>query len=269
MKDALCSYRTPFTLFSNDELSHLKKHYIEILTEDLSFDNVIKMLKSLLRTEQIPKILTQYIGENLDGNPFYIEEVVNTLIDNEILIQKGNEWKIVKSLDEADIPSSINGVLTARLDKLEQRVKRIIQEAAVIGRKFLLIILKRITFELDNISDPIDELREADLIRLYQNQPDIEYIFKHAMTQEVAYKSLLKEERKYIHEKIGETIEQLFKNRLFEFYEVLSFHFKHGLSIYTSNRLAVSYKFTITQEMLLRLEIQEFPALKFGKNIRM
>ncbi len=77
--------------------------------------------------------------------------------------------------------------------------------------------------------DPIDELTEADLIRLYQNQPDLEYIFKHAMTQEVAYKSLLKEERRDIHEKIGETIEQLFENRLFEFYEVLSFHFKHGL----------------------------------------
>jgi len=110
-------------------------------------------------------------------------------------------------------------------------MKRVIQEASVIGRAFLYEILKRVTALKDVMDKSLSGLERLEFIRTRTIQPDLEYIFKHALTQEVVYNGLLKKERQALHERIGLIMEQLFHDRLPEFYETLAFHYKQGQSI--------------------------------------
>jgi tetratricopeptide (TPR) repeat protein len=132
-------------------------------------------------------------------------------------------------------------------------MKRVLQEASVIGRAFLYQILKRITDRSDQCDQCLSGLERLDLIRARSLQPDLEYIFKHALTQEVVYNGLLKKERRILHEKIGLVVEQLFHNRLSEFYETLAFHFKNGHSLLK----AVDYLMKSGEKSMKRYAVEE------------
>jgi predicted ATPase len=106
-----------------------------------------------------------------------------------------------------------------------------LQEASVIGRAFLFEILIKITDLEEHIEPGLSHLERLDLIRTRSLQPDLEYMFKHALTQEVVYNGLLKKERRQIHEQIARVMENLFQDRLSEFYETLAFHFLRGQSV--------------------------------------
>ena len=111
---------------------------------------------------------------------------------------------------------------------MELESKRILQEASVIGRSFYYEILKKISEIRDNIDRGLSGLERFNLIRTKSIEPHLEYIFKHALTQEVAYNSLLIARRKEIHEKIGRAIEELYPHRLEEFYEILAYHYSRS-----------------------------------------
>ena len=189
------------------------------------------MVESLLKTEAVPSDLKKFIQTKVEGNPFYLEEAINSLIESETLIRDNGSWKLTKEMSETLIPSTVQGIITARLDRLERESKRILQEASVIGRAFLYEILTRITDLKDIVDKSLNGLERLDFIRARTLQPDLEYIFKHALTQEVVYNGLLKKERQALHDRIGLVMEQLFHDRLPEFYETLAYHYKQGQSI--------------------------------------
>jgi predicted ATPase len=226
----LCVYRPIFHLFEEGQPIHLKWPYQEILLHDLSWDHTQSMLQSLLGAKLLPDELRYFIKNKAEGNPFYLEEVVNSLLETGILKSDNGSWKLTQTLNIDDVPPTIQGVLTARLDRLERETKRILQEASVIGRAFFYEVLKRVTALTTDVDKCLSGLESLDLIRMRNRKPDLEYIFKHALTQEVAYSGLLKKDRQEIHEKIGCVIEKLFQNHLSEVYETLSFHFKNGHS---------------------------------------
>jgi tetratricopeptide (TPR) repeat protein len=136
---------------------------------------------------------------------------------------------------------------------LEKETKRILQEASVIGRAFLYDILKRISELEDRIDRGLSTLERLDLIRARSLQPDLEYMFKHPLTQEVVYNSLLKKDRQGIHEQIAFVMEQIFQDRLPEFYETLAFHFKQGQSLHK----AVDYLVKSGEKSLERFAVEE------------
>lgn len=226
----LLAYRPEFNLFPEGPPDDLNWPYHEIILQDMSQADSQQMLKSLLDAEDLPAELETFMSDQAEGNPFYLEEVVNSLIESGALARKNGGWSLTRPITGVDIPTTIQGVLTARLDRLEKEAKRILQEASVIGRAFFYEVLSRIT----QLSPPLDQylsgLESLDLIRARTREPDLEYIFKHALTQEVVYNGLLKKERHAIHERIGEVMEQLFADRLPEFYDALAYHFKRGLS---------------------------------------
>jgi class 3 adenylate cyclase len=187
----LCAYRPPFNLFAAHELAGLGHEYQEMRLQDLSSSEAQTMVESLLRADHIPQDLQRFIQTKAEGNPFYLEEVVNALIESETLVKDNGTWKLVRPMSEANIPSTIQGVIAARLDGLERDMKRIIQEASVIGRAFLYEILRRATALKDVIDKSLSGLERLELIRTRTLQPDLEYIFKHALTQEVVYNGLL------------------------------------------------------------------------------
>jgi len=249
----LCAYRPPFNLFTAHQLAGLGHVYQEIRLQDLSSSEAQTMVESLLRADHIPSELQSFIQTKVEGNPFYLEEVINTLIESETLIKDNGNWKLSKSVREANIPSTVQGVIAARLDGLERDMKRIIQEASVIGRAFLYEILKRVTELKDVIDKSLSGLERLEFIRTRTIQPDLEYIFKHALTQEVVYNGLLKKERQVLHERIGLIMEQLFHDRLPEFYETLAFHYKQGQSI----SKAVDYLIKCGEKSLNRYSLDE------------
>jgi len=230
---ALCVHRPMFNLFTSQELAgSLGKVYREIRVEDLSLSEARKMMESLLKTESLPTHLIQFVRDKAEGNPFYLEELVNSLIESGTLVRDNGNWKVSRPIKGSDISSTIHGVISARLDRLDDDAKRILQEASVIGRAFLYEILKSITQLRRGIDECLNGLEHLDLIRAKSLQPYMEYIFKHALIQEVTYNGILKTHRKEIHLRIAMVMEQLFHERLSEFYETLAFHFRQGGSLY-------------------------------------
>jgi predicted ATPase/class 3 adenylate cyclase len=249
----LCVYRPTFSLFTSHQLASMTEIYQEIRLQDLSSSEAQDMLDSLLKTHSIPADLRRVVQDKAEGNPFYVEELVNSLIESGTLVKDNGDWKVTKPISRSDISSTIHGVISGRLDRLENETKRILQEASVIGRAFLYEILKKISFLQDRIDESLGSLERLDLIRMRSLQPELEYIFKHALTQEVVYNGLLIKERKHIHERIGLVMEELFRDRLPEFYEALAFHFRRG----HSDTKAVKYLVKSGEKSLARYAVEE------------
>ncbi len=249
----LCAYRPTFSLFTSHQLGGIGQLYHEIRLEDLSLSEAQDMLESLLKTKHIPSELRQLVQQKAEGNPFYLEELVNSLIESETLIQNNGYWETTKPLSESEISSSIHGLISGRLDRLEKENKRILQEASVIGRTFLYEILIKISTFEECLEKGLNTLQGLDLIRTRVLHPDLEYMFKHPLTQEVAYNGLLKKDRKEIHEQIARVMETLFSDRLSEFYETLAFHFKQGQSLLK----AIDYLVRSGEKSLARYAVEE------------
>ena len=249
----LCAYRPTFSLFTGHQLSSIGKYYHEIQLQNLSLSVAQNMLESLLKSETIPLDLKRWVQSKAEGNPFYLEELVNTLIESDTLTRDNGSWKLTRSITESDIPSSLHGLISGRLDRLEKQTKRILQEASVIGRDFLYEILRRITELEERIDGELSHLERLDLIRARSLQPDLEYMFKHALTQEIVYNGLLKKQRRKIHEQIAQVMESVFKDRLAEFNETLAYHFARGLSV----AKAVDYLVKSGEKSLARYAVEE------------
>ena len=248
----LCVYRPTFSLFTHPQTRSLSKVYQEIRLQDLSLSEAQEMLKSLLKAESIPSDLKGFVQDKAEGNPFYLEELVNSLIESDILAEENGRWRITRPITETDISPTIHGLISGRLDRLEKGAKRTLQEASVIGRTFLYEILKRITTLEEGIDRNLGTLEQVDLIRRALGT-DLEYVFKHALTQEVAYAGLTRRDRYEIHERIGQIIEVLFEERLPEFYETLAYHFKNGQSILK----AIDYLVKAGKKCLARYAVEE------------
>ena len=249
----ICIYRPVITIFTDFEINTLPIDYTELRLRELSPSESQDMICSLLNADQIPKELRGFIRDSIDGNPFYVEELINALIDSGALSRESGQWVLTKTIDGSFISSNIQGVIAGRIDRLGHDTKRILQEASVIGRAFLFDILTRISEIKENVAQNLLMLERIDLISAKSIQPTLEYIFKHALTQEIVYNGLVKLERKMIHEKIGNVIEIIFKDRLPEFYETLAYHFVRGQSV----TKAINYLVKSGEKSLSRYAVKE------------
>ncbi|UCF90767.1 MAG: AAA family ATPase [Desulfobacterales bacterium] len=227
----ICVYRPPLTLLSNQQIANLGESHVEIRLEDLSPAETQTMVQSLLKTVDIPADLKRFVREKVGGNPFYLEEIINSLVESETLVPENGHWFLPKAIGDSEISSTIHGVIAARIDRLDAAMKRILQEAAVIGRSFYYEILSHITEIDDSLWHHLSSLETLDLIKARSYKPAVEYIFKHALTQQVVYNGLLKAKRKAIHERVAQVMEKVFEDRLPEIYEALAYHFQRGQSL--------------------------------------
>ena len=135
---------------------------------------------------------------------------------------------LVRRFDSINIPDTIYGIVAARIDKLDDTLKRITQAASVIGHNFGYRVLQTITGMGEELKSCLDKLQSIELIYEKKLFPELEYTFKHALIQEVAYSSLLVKRRKELHVNIGLSLEFLYADKLDEFYEILAYHFSSG-----------------------------------------
>ncbi|TFH22471.1 MAG: tetratricopeptide repeat protein, partial [Myxococcales bacterium] len=183
------------------------------------------MTRSVLDTEDIPPELRTAIARKAEGNPFFIEEVAKSLVEEGVLERSSAGLRMASDAGAFTIPDSIHDVLAARLDRLDDESKRAIQTASIIGREFALRLLSRISDLSETVSDVVTELRSLELIYEKRDHPELAYMFKHALTHEVAYQSVLMQRRKVLHAAVGTAIEDLYQDRISEHYEALAHHF--------------------------------------------
>ncbi len=218
------------SLFTSHEVEVIAPMFLEIRLGELSPAETETMITSMLNADTLPENLCRQIHQRTEGNPFYLEEILNALVDSDILVFSDGCWQMNRAFGEADIPSTIHGIIASRMDQLDHQDRRILQEAAVIGRAFLYDILKRISVYAEAVDDGLYRLERAGLIKPRALQPEMEFMFKHALIQEVSYGSLLRRERQRVHERIGRTIEHLYQDRLSEFDETLAIHFQKSIA---------------------------------------
>jgi tetratricopeptide (TPR) repeat protein len=201
--------------------------YIEIRLAPLSDRDSAQLVHNLLEIEDLPARLRDLIVKRAEGNPFFLEEVIRTLIDTRAVTYdtSSGHWRATSQIESVHIPDTIQGVIMARVDRLDEEVKQVLRVASVIGRSFLYRVLKAIAEVGQRLEDDLTELQQSELIREKQDLPELEYIFKHALAQEATYESILLQKRHELHTRVAQAIESLFAERLEEFYGLLAYHY--------------------------------------------
>ena len=202
----------------------------DVALEPLSARTTLEMVELLLESGTVPPALAALVVGKGEGNPFFVEEVIRTLIERGALSRGGDGegWSATPLIESVTVPDTLHGVLAARLDRLPDETKRVVQQASVIGRIFLHRVLMQIAEDAPLVDADLTHLERADLIRERARVPEVEYMFRHALTQEVAYGSLLGARRRELHQRTGEAMEQLFSGRLSEFSAIVGDHFLRG-----------------------------------------
>jgi class 3 adenylate cyclase/tetratricopeptide (TPR) repeat protein len=253
----LCTYRPPFKMFNHEEIRRMGESYQEIWLQDLSTTEIQAMLASILQTSAVPDELQRFVHERVGTNPFYLEEMINSLIESGILQLDKGIWQLTGSINKADIPTTIHAIISGRIDRLDEAAKHLLQEASVIGRTVPYEALKSITRHAANLDQLLERLEALDLLRR-TSQSGQRYVFKHGLIQDVVYNSLLKKDRQTMHRRIGLQIEQVMGDRLPEFYEALAFHFRHSdLSQKDLSQKAVHYLRESGRKSLQQYAVQE------------
>ena len=172
--------------------------------------------------------LRDLITARAGGNPLFMEEFTHTLLENGSIQKKDHEYVLSAKASEIQIPDTIQGIIAARMDRLEDNLKSTMQVASVIGKEFAFNILNNITVVGEELKSYLFNLQGLEFIYEKSLFPELEYVFKHVLTQEVAYNSLLASKRKKIHEKIGDAIESLYPDRLEHYYETMAHHYSRS-----------------------------------------
>jgi class 3 adenylate cyclase/tetratricopeptide (TPR) repeat protein len=205
-----------------------KSFYTKIGLDQLGTASSSELVKAMLEEGEVAPELRQLILNRSAGNPLFMEEFTHSLLDNGSIQRKDEQYVLSRKVSNIQVPDTIQGIIAARMDRLEDNLKRTMQVASVIGRDFAFRILQAITEMREGLKSSLLNLQGLEFIYEKRLFPELEYIFKHALTQEVAYNSLLLKRRKEIHAKIGGAIEALYPERLEEFYEMLAYHYSKG-----------------------------------------
>jgi class 3 adenylate cyclase/tetratricopeptide (TPR) repeat protein len=190
------------------------------LDEELSSE----LLRRLCHLDQLPADLEKRILSKTEGNPFYVEEIVLNLQEQNVLRQEGDRWVLAADLRGLEIPETVQGVILARLDRLAVQVRRVLQCASVIGHIFRYRVLEYIAEVRERLETVLSELIDVEFIFEKTALPELIYLFRHVVTQEVTYNTLLKRRRQAFHGRVAEAIELIYQDRMEEHLELLGHH---------------------------------------------
>jgi class 3 adenylate cyclase/tetratricopeptide (TPR) repeat protein len=202
-----------------------RTYFTRVVPAALSADDSARMAAAVLATDALPAELRALVAAKAEGNPFYVEELVKSLEETDILLLRDGRYELARPVTELSVPSTIHDIIAARIDRLAEAPKQTLQLASVIGREFTRRIVDRLAEVRARNDDLLRELTTLELIHERRLYPELAYMFKHALTQDVAYASLLVQRRKELHGLIGLAIEELYPDRLPEHYEMLAHHF--------------------------------------------
>ncbi len=206
-----------------------KTYYTQLRLDPLPPESAGALLQALLGDDPALEPLTRLLIERTEGNPFFLEESVRTLVETGILAGERGAYRIARPVETVQVPATVQAVLAARIDRLPPEEKRLLQTASVIGKDVPFALLHAIS-ELaeDALRRDLAHLQAAEFLYEVSLFPELEYTFKHALTHEVAYGSLLQDRRRALHARIVEAIEAFAPARLAEHVEWLAHHAFRG-----------------------------------------
>jgi len=202
-----------------------RSYVTRIVPAALSAEDSAGMAAAVLAASALPDDLRALVVAKAEGNPFYVEELAKSLEETGALRRHDGRLQLAAAISELAIPGTIHDVIAARIDRLAEAPKRTLQLASVIGREFTRRLVDRLAEIRERSDDLLRELTALELIHERRLVPELAYMFKHALTQDVAYASLLVHRRKELHGLIGRAIEELYRDRLAEHFEMLAHHF--------------------------------------------
>jgi class 3 adenylate cyclase len=206
-----------------------RPNYRQLRVYPLMSRNLAEFLDVLLGCDSSLLGLKSFLAERANGNPFFVEEIVRTLVDAGVIEGARSDFHLAKPISSIDVPPSVQALLAARIDRLPAAEKQLLQEAAVIGQDVPFNLLHVISgLSEEALRYLLDKLQAAEFIYTTQLFPDLEYTFKHSLISDVAYSEVLREHRRSIHARVVGAMESLYANRLTERVERLAYHAVHG-----------------------------------------
>jgi class 3 adenylate cyclase/tetratricopeptide (TPR) repeat protein len=206
-----------------------KTSYTQIRLDPLPAPSAETLLLTLLGEKTAFPPLMRLLIERTEGNPFFLEESVRALIETGVIVGQRGAYHLARPVASIQIPATVQAVLAARIDRLAPDEKHLLQSAAVIGKDVPLLILESIVDEPDEaLRRRLARLQAAEFLYETSLFPELEYTFKHALTLEVAYESVLRERRRALHTRVVDALERLYPHRLGEKVELLAHHAMRG-----------------------------------------
>ncbi len=206
-----------------------KTSYAQLRIDPLPPESAQELLEALLGRDASLQPLRALLIARTEGNPFFLEESVRTLVETQVLTGERGAYRLARALPSVQVPSTVQAILAARMDRLPPEEKTLLQSAAVVGKDIPFPLLQAIADQPEEgLRQGLGHLQTAEFLYEASLFPELEYTFKHALTHEVAYGSLLQERRRALHARIMEAMERLAPDRLAEQVERLAHHALRG-----------------------------------------
>ncbi len=206
-----------------------KTYYTSLRIDPLGAERAAELLQTVLGGDPSLHEFRRILIERTEGNPFFLEESVRTLAETQVIVGERGSYRLSKPMAEIRVPSTVQAVLAARIDRLSLEDKRLVQSASVIGKDFPLALLQAISdASPDELQQSLRRLQAAEFLYEVRLLPELEYTFRHALTHVVAYDSLLPERRRVLHGQVLHELERLDSDRMTERVETLGDHALRG-----------------------------------------
>jgi class 3 adenylate cyclase/tetratricopeptide (TPR) repeat protein len=206
-----------------------KTYYTQLRLDPLGKESADEMLLALLGDGRGLEPLKRVIIEKTEGNPFFMEETLQVLLDEGALVREGAAVRLTKPVSELKIPTTVQGILAARIDSLASDTKELLQTLSVIGREFPISLIRGVVPKSeDELNRMLGDLQLGEFLYEQPAVGDTQYIFKHALTQEVSHNSVLLVRRRQLHERIGGAIEAVFADNLEDHLAELAHHYSRS-----------------------------------------
>jgi len=206
-------------------VDQLPGDHITIHVSPLDMDDSDQLIQNLTQAIHLPESVKATIIRKTEGNPFFIEEVIRSFLDEGIIEVENNVFRITEKIREVNIPETINEVILSRVDKLDEKTKELLKTASVIGRNFYFKVLEEAADTIGELDERLQYLKDVQLIGESKKKDDIEFLFKHALAQQATYESIVLNTKKELHLKIARSIEKVFAEKIHEFYGTLAMHY--------------------------------------------
>ena len=206
-----------------------KSYYRQLRIDPLPPESAEVLLQSLLGNDTSLLTLKRLLIERTEGNPLFLEESVRTLVETQVLVGQQGSYRLDKALAAAEVPATVQAILAARIDRLPPNDKQLLQAASVIGKDLPWVLILAIAgLAEEDVRAGLARLKAAEFLFEAKLFPDLEYTFKHSLTHEVAYGSLLHDRRRDLHARIVDAIERIYSDRLPEHFDRLAHHAFRG-----------------------------------------
>jgi len=206
-----------------------KTYYSQLRLDPLAPESAEALLQTLVGDDPSLAPLTPLLITRTEGNPFFLEESVRTLVETQVLVGERSAYRLAQAFPSIQVPATVQAVLAARIDRLPPEEKNLLQAAAVIGKDVPAALLQgTAAVPWADVQRSLAHLQAAEFLYEIRLFPELEYTFKHALTQEVAYNAVLLERRQGLHERAAQAIEGLFPERLSEHYNALAHHYSRS-----------------------------------------